>query len=212
YKGQPYQYASSSKQILIAKAKLFPPCTHCGFNDDIPDDCRNYLSVESVEAKITLPQDTIMLFRLEEEMVENQNDVKLKGETELIEAARTMLNGLILSKHFWTGAVRTTCYTQNRSIIVKRHDKTSYEIFMERIPDISYFHVFRCPVFIHYHKDHLGKFDAKADDGYFLGYSSVSKAFRVYNTRGKQIEETYHVIFDESMEAIRFTNTLVDEI
>ncbi|GKE25696.1 hypothetical protein Tco_1441080 [Tanacetum coccineum] len=67
YKGQPYQYASSSKQILIAKAKLFPPCTHGGFNDHIPDDCRNYLSVESVEAMITLPQDTIMLFRLEEE-------------------------------------------------------------------------------------------------------------------------------------------------
>nr|GEW29331.1 retrovirus-related Pol polyprotein from transposon TNT 1-94 [Tanacetum cinerariifolium] len=63
----------------------------------------------------------------------------------------------------------------------------------ERIPDISYFHVFGCPVFIHNHKDHLGKFDAKADDGYFLGYSSISKAFRVYNTRRQQIEETYHV-------------------
>ncbi|GJQ89587.1 retrovirus-related pol polyprotein from transposon TNT 1-94 [Tanacetum coccineum] len=62
----------------------------------------------------------------------------------------------------------------------------------ERIPDISYFHVFGCPVFIHNHKDHLGKFNAKVDDGYFLGYSSVSKAFRVYNTRKQQIEETYH--------------------
>ncbi|GKC54974.1 retrovirus-related pol polyprotein from transposon TNT 1-94, partial [Tanacetum coccineum] len=123
-----------------------------------------------------------------------------------------MLNGSVLSMNFWTDAVRIACYTQNRSIIVKRHDKTSYEIFRERIPDISYFHVFGCPVFIHNHKDHLGKFDAKADDGYFLGYSSVSKAFRVYNTRRQQIEETYHVTFDESMEAIRFTNTSVDEI
>ncbi|GJU52642.1 retrovirus-related pol polyprotein from transposon TNT 1-94 [Tanacetum coccineum] len=82
----------------------------------------------------------------------------------------------------------------------------------ERIPDISYFHVFRCLVFIHNHKDHLGNFDAKADDGYFLGYSSISKAFRVYNTRRQQIEETYHVTFDESMEAINFTNTSVDEL
>ncbi|GJS42633.1 retrovirus-related pol polyprotein from transposon TNT 1-94 [Tanacetum coccineum] len=141
-----------------------------------------------------------------------QNGVAERKNKTLIEAARTMLNGLVLSKHFWTDAVRIACYTQNRSIIVKRHDKTSYEIFRERIPDISYFHVFGCPVFIHNHKDHLGKFDAKADDGYFLGYSSVSKAFRVYNTRRQQIEETYHVTFDESMEAIRFTNTLVDEI
>ncbi|GJV62216.1 hypothetical protein Tco_1468316 [Tanacetum coccineum] len=88
-----------------------------------------------------------------------------------------MLNGLVLSKHFWTEAVRITSYTQNRSII-----------------------------------DYLGKFDAKADDGYLLGYSFNSKAFRVLNTRRQQIEETYHVTFDESMEAIKFTNTLVDEI
>ncbi|GJZ40978.1 retrovirus-related pol polyprotein from transposon TNT 1-94 [Tanacetum coccineum] len=130
----------------------------------------------------------------------------------LIEAARTILNGSVLSKHFWTDAVRISCYTQNRSIIIKRHDKTSYEIFRERIPDISYFHMFRCHVFIYNHKDHLGKFDAKADDGYFLGYFSVSKAFKVYNIRRQQIDETYHVTFDESMEAIRFTNTSVDEI
>ncbi|GJU04053.1 retrovirus-related pol polyprotein from transposon TNT 1-94 [Tanacetum coccineum] len=60
--------------------------------------------------------------------------------------------------------------------------------------------------------DHLGKFDAKADDGYFLGYSFNSKAFRVFNIRRQKIEETYHFTFDKSMEAIRFTNTLVDEI
>ncbi|GJS23891.1 retrovirus-related pol polyprotein from transposon TNT 1-94 [Tanacetum coccineum] len=46
YKAQPYQYASSSKQILRAKAKPFPPCTHCGFNDHIPNDCRNYPECE----------------------------------------------------------------------------------------------------------------------------------------------------------------------
>nr|GEY27861.1 hypothetical protein [Tanacetum cinerariifolium] len=212
------------------------------------------LSMKSMEVVITLPHDTIVSFTSEEEMVENQNDIKVKeirtnNRTEfrnhelksfcyekgisqnfpspytleqngvakrknrtLIEVARTMLNGSVLSKHFWTEAFKIACYTQNRSIIVKRHDKTPYEIFKERILDISYFHIFGCPVFIHNHKDHLGKFDAKAGDGYFLGYSSVSKAFRVYNTRRQQIEETYHVTFNESMEAIRFTNTSVDEI
>ncbi|GKC76955.1 retrovirus-related pol polyprotein from transposon TNT 1-94 [Tanacetum coccineum] len=141
-----------------------------------------------------------------------QNDVVERKNRTLIEAARTMLNKLVLSKHFWTEAVRIACYTQNRSIIVKRHDKTPYEIFRERIPDISYFYVFGCPVFIHNHKDHLGKFNAKADDGYFLGYSFVSKVFRVFNTRRQQVEETYHVTFDESIEATGFTNTSVDEI
>nr|GEX03705.1 retrovirus-related Pol polyprotein from transposon TNT 1-94 [Tanacetum cinerariifolium] len=86
------------------------------------------------------------------------------------------------------------------------------EYSRERIHDISYFHVFGRLVFIHNYKDHLGKFDVKADDGYFLGYLFVSKAFRVYNTRRQKIEENYYVTFDESMEAIRFTITLVDEI
>ncbi|GJZ98142.1 hypothetical protein Tco_0670595 [Tanacetum coccineum] len=65
---------------------------------------------------------------------------------------------------------------------------------------------------IHNHNDHLGKFDVKADDGYFLGYSLFSKAFRVFNTKRQQSEETYHVTFDENIEVIRFSNTSVDEI
>nr|GEW60026.1 retrovirus-related Pol polyprotein from transposon TNT 1-94 [Tanacetum cinerariifolium] len=52
-------------------------------------------------------------------------------------------------------------------------------------------------------KDRLRKFDAKVNDGYFLGYSFNFKAFRVFNTRRQQIEETYHVTFNESIEAIR---------
>ncbi|GJV53230.1 putative ribonuclease H-like domain-containing protein [Tanacetum coccineum] len=46
YKAQPYQYASPSKQILKSKAKPYPPCTHYGFNDHRPDDCRNYPKCE----------------------------------------------------------------------------------------------------------------------------------------------------------------------
>ncbi|GKA43807.1 retrovirus-related pol polyprotein from transposon TNT 1-94 [Tanacetum coccineum] len=141
-----------------------------------------------------------------------QNGVAERKNITLIEAARTMLNGSVPFKHFLTEAVKVACYTQNRSIIVKRHDKTPYEIFRERIPDISYFYLFGFHVFIHNHMDHLGKFDAKANDGYFLGYSFVSKAFRVFNTRRQQVEQTYHVTFYESMEAIRFTNTSIDEI
>jgi hypothetical protein len=85
-------------------------------------------------------------------------------------------------------------------------------LFKGRISDISYFYVFGCPVFIHNHKDHLGKFDAKADDGYFLGYSLVSKSFVVFNTRRQQTEETFHVTFDKSTEAVRFSNSSVEEI
>ncbi|GJR99927.1 hypothetical protein Tco_0316436 [Tanacetum coccineum] len=61
-------------------------------------------------------------------------------------------------------------------------------------------------------KDYLGKFDEKADDGYFLGYSLVSKGFRVFNTRKQQTEETYHITFDESTDPIKFSKSSVDNI
>ncbi|GKB11844.1 retrovirus-related pol polyprotein from transposon TNT 1-94 [Tanacetum coccineum] len=67
-------------------------------------------------------------------------------------------------------------------------------------------------VYIHNQKDNLGKFDEKADDGYLLGYSLVSKAFRVFNTKRKQTKETYHITFDESPEAIKFLKPSVDNI
>ncbi|GKC36608.1 retrovirus-related pol polyprotein from transposon TNT 1-94 [Tanacetum coccineum] len=95
---------------------------------------------------------------------------------------------------------------------MKIHLKTPYEIFCKRIPNINFLHVFGCPVYIHNHKDHIGKFDEKADDGYLLGYSLVSKAFRVFNTRRQQTEETYYITFDESPDAIKFSKPSVDNI
>ncbi|GJX78301.1 retrovirus-related pol polyprotein from transposon TNT 1-94 [Tanacetum coccineum] len=123
-----------------------------------------------------------------------------------------MLSGSIFSKQYWTEAVATTCYTQNKSTIVKRHLKTPYEIFRKRIPNINFLHVFGCPVYIHNHKDHLGKFDEKANDGYLLRYSLVSKAFRFFNTRRQQTKETYQITFDESPDAIKFSKPSVDNI
>ncbi|GKF58020.1 hypothetical protein Tco_0171557 [Tanacetum coccineum] len=67
-------------------------------------------------------------------------------------------------------------------------------------------------LYIHNHKDHLGKFDGKDDDGYLLRYSLVSKAFRVFNTRRQKTKETYHITFDESPDAIKFSKPSVDDI
>ena len=77
-----------------------------------------------------------------------------------------------------------------------------------RKPNIGYFHVFGCPVYILNDSSQLGKFDAKADEGYFLGYSAIRKAFRVYNKRLEKVQESIHVTFDESNEAINKRPTL----
>ncbi|GJV11171.1 ribonuclease H-like domain-containing protein [Tanacetum coccineum] len=57
---------------------------------------------------------------------------------------------------------------------------------------------FGCPVTILNTIDHLGKFDGKADEGFFVGYSLNSKAFRVFNSRTRIVEENLHIRFSES--------------
>ncbi|GJX38258.1 ribonuclease H-like domain-containing protein [Tanacetum coccineum] len=62
----------------------------------------------------------------------------------------------------------------------------------------SFLRPFGCHVMILNTLDHLGKFDAKGDEGYFVGYSMSSKAFKVFNKRTKKIEENLHVDFLEN--------------
>ncbi|GKF72202.1 retrovirus-related pol polyprotein from transposon TNT 1-94 [Tanacetum coccineum] len=57
---------------------------------------------------------------------------------------------------------------------------------------------FGCPVTILNTIDHLGEFDGKADEGFFVGYSLNSKAFRVFNSRTRIVEENLHIRFSES--------------
>ncbi|KAJ9546973.1 hypothetical protein OSB04_019516 [Centaurea solstitialis] len=119
--------------------------------------------------------------------------------TSVVEAARTMLAYSGLPLTFWAEAVSTACFTQNRTIINKRFKKTPYHIINRRIPNVKFFHVLGCRCYILNNRDNLGKFDKKADEGYFLGYSLTSKTFRVYNKRTKMVMETVYVTFDETV-------------
>lgn len=67
---------------------------------------------------------------------------------------------------------------------------------MEKKPNISYFHVFGCVCFIFNQKDQRLNFKAKVDEGFFLGYSNESKAFRLFNVYSQIIEESIHMIFN----------------
>ncbi|KAI3718615.1 hypothetical protein L6452_19494 [Arctium lappa] len=126
-----------------------------------------------------------------------QNGVVERKNRTLCKVARFMLSESNLPTYFWVEAVNTACFTQNRSIIVKRHNKTSYEVFYGRKSNISFLHVFGCLCFILNDQEHLGKFDPKADEGILMGYSLSSKAYRVYNLRRKCIDESIHVKFDD---------------
>ncbi|GKB41832.1 putative ribonuclease H-like domain-containing protein [Tanacetum coccineum] len=127
-----------------------------------------------------------------------QNEVAERRNRTLIEAARTMLADSKLPTTFWAEAVNTACYVQNRVLVVKPYNKTPYELFHGIIPTLSFMRPFGCPVIILNTMDHLGKFNSKADEGFFVGYSLNSKAFRVFNSRTRIVEENLHIRFSES--------------
>nr|GFB81222.1 retrovirus-related Pol polyprotein from transposon TNT 1-94 [Tanacetum cinerariifolium] len=103
----------------------------------------------------------------------------------------------------WAEAIATACYTQNRSIIQRRHRKTPYELLHDRKPNLSYLHVFGALCYPNNDSENLGKSQAKADIGLFIGYAPKKKAFHIYNRRTRKIIETIHFNFDE-LTAIAF--------
>ncbi|GJY26130.1 ribonuclease H-like domain-containing protein [Tanacetum coccineum] len=107
-----------------------------------------------------------------------QNGVAKKKNRTLIEATRTMLADSLLPTTFWSKAVNTACYVQNRVLVTKPHDNTPYELLHGLPPSISFMRPFGCPMTILNTLDPLGKFDKKADEGFFVRYSINSKAFR----------------------------------
>ncbi|GJX81929.1 ribonuclease H-like domain-containing protein [Tanacetum coccineum] len=127
-----------------------------------------------------------------------QNGVAERKNRTLIEAARTMLADSFLPNTFWAEAVSTACYVLNRVLVTKPHNKTPYELLTGKLPIISYIRPFGCHVTILNTIDHLGKFAGKSDEGFLVGYSLQSKAFRVYNLETKRVEENLHITFLEN--------------
>nr|GEW04359.1 integrase, catalytic region, zinc finger, CCHC-type, peptidase aspartic, catalytic [Tanacetum cinerariifolium] len=132
-----------------------------------------------------------------------QNGVVERRNWTLVEAARTMLIFSRASLFLWAEAIATTCFTQNRSIIHHRFNKTPYELINRRKPYISFLHVFGALCYPKNDRKDIRKLGAKGDIGFFIGYSVDSCAYRVYNRRTKKIIETMNVSFDE-LSAIAF--------
>nr|GEU74896.1 hypothetical protein [Tanacetum cinerariifolium] len=114
----------------------------------------------------------------------------------------------------WAEAIATACFTQNHLIILKRFDKTPYELINKRKPNIKFFRVFGCRCYLLNDYEDVGKLKAKGDIRVFVGYSKESAAFRIYNkqtlsqveeTSKKDLEDFFHNFYDEYFDASRIT-------
>ncbi|GJW09672.1 retrovirus-related pol polyprotein from transposon TNT 1-94, partial [Tanacetum coccineum] len=126
-----------------------------------------------------------------------QNGVVERQNRTLVEAAQTMLSTAKVPLYFWAEAIATTCFTSNRSLVIPRLEKTPYHIINGRKPSVKFFHIFGSLCYIVRDGENLDEMKEKGDACIFLGYSTQSRAYRVYNKRTKLIVETIHVNFDE---------------
>nr|GEX81802.1 retrovirus-related Pol polyprotein from transposon TNT 1-94 [Tanacetum cinerariifolium] len=97
----------------------------------------------------------------------------------------------------WAEVVATACYTQNRSLIHTRHNKTPYELVHNKKPDLTFLFVFGALCYLTNDSEDLGKLQPTADIGIFVAYAPSRKGYRIYNKRTRHIMETMHVQFDE---------------
>nr|GFB85120.1 retrovirus-related Pol polyprotein from transposon TNT 1-94 [Tanacetum cinerariifolium] len=126
-----------------------------------------------------------------------------KDETSPI--LNTFITGLENQLSFKADAVNTACYVQNRVLMTKPYNMTPYELLHSHTPSIGFMRPFGCLVTILNTLDPLGKFEGKVDEGFLVGYSVNSKAFKVSNSRTCIVQETLHVNFLENKANIACT-------
>ena len=97
-----------------------------------------------------------------------------------------------------------------RSLVVKRQEKTPYQLLYNKRPNIKFFHVFGCKCYVLNDREPIGKFDPKGDNAIFIGYAWDTVAYRVYIPRTKVVVVGTNVKFDDSFQVTqeKFTKEL----
>ena len=108
-----------------------------------------------------------------------------------------MLNEERLSDGDWREDVSPIVHILNRGQLRINSNKTPYELWFGRAPSVQYFKVFESKCYIKRLDENLGKFDARYDEGIFLGYESTKKAYRCSNLKLHNIFESADVIVDD---------------
>ncbi|GJZ89252.1 retrovirus-related pol polyprotein from transposon TNT 1-94, partial [Tanacetum coccineum] len=202
----------------------------------IVDDYSRFIWVKFLRSKDEIPEFVINFFKQIQvglnktvryirtdngtESTPQQNGIVERRNRTLVEAARTMLIFSTTPTFLWAEAVATACYTQNRSLIHTRHNKTPYELVHDKKPDLTFLRVFGAMCYPANDSEDLGKLQAKAGIGIFVGYAPSRKGYRVYNKRtrlapthvhattyvppiDKELEVLFQPMFDEYFEQSR---------
>ncbi|KAL0352759.1 UNVERIFIED_CONTAM: putative mitochondrial protein [Sesamum angustifolium] len=114
-----------------------------------------------------------------------------------MEMARSMLQEKHLPKAFWAEAVYTAVYLLNRCPTKAVQNMTPIEAWSGKKPSAKHLRVFGSICYVHIPTEKRHKLEEKTEKGIFLGYSTQSKGYRIYNLKTKKLIISRDVEFDE---------------
>lgn len=133
-----------------------------------------------------------------------QNGMSERMNRTLVEKARCLMFDAGLGKEFWAEAINTAVYLRNRSLAAGLGDKTPYEMWHHRKPNVKHLRVFGSKVMVHIPKAKRTKWDKKSEEMILVGYSEVTKGYRVYSPDSHEISISRDV---EVMEEVQIVIT-----
>nr|GFA67805.1 putative ribonuclease H-like domain-containing protein [Tanacetum cinerariifolium] len=172
----------------------------------IVDDYSRYTWTHFLRSKDETPEVLIDFLRLVQRGLQAQvrvNGIVERQNRTLVEAARTMLSAAKVPLFFWAEAIATACFTQNRSLVIPRHEKTPYHIINERKPSVKFFHIFGSVCYIVRDGENLDKMKEKGDECIFMGLSPGRKCQENVShedktcTTSNELDLLFSPMFDE---------------
>ena len=127
-----------------------------------------------------------------------QNGVVERRNRTLMEMARSILKHMYVPNYLWGEAIRHCTYLLNRIATRKLNDRTPYELYRGRKPNISHLRVFGCIGYAKVDSKHLKKLDDRLHMLVHLGTEPGSKVYRLLDPGTKKIVVSRDVVFDET--------------
>jgi hypothetical protein len=119
---------------------------------------------------------------------------------------RSMMNERNIPQTYWVEVIHTTVHILNKDHLRPHSDKTPYELWFGRSASIKHFNVFGSKYYIKNNDENMGKYDDRADEGIFLGYSTNSKGYRCYNKRLHKLVDYIDIKVDEEISVRNVTS------
>lgn len=134
--------------------------------------------------------------------IHEQNGKAEREIRTLINLARSMMIAKNVPKYLWAEAVNTACYLLNRSVLNANEDKTPFEKFFKRKPEVQHLRIFGADAYESISKEKANrskfKFDARSKKMILVGYDGESSNYKLYDLKNRSMWISSDVEFNES--------------